>query len=68
MLRIEQEYFLTDFRHRSYRNLPYYLQGMNIGVEQGEIVKAAETVGFIKNETDTRILCYGTQDIVVLRK
>ncbi len=48
--------------------LPYYLQGMNIGVEQGEIVKAAETVGFIKNETDTRILCYGTQDIVVLRK
>lgn len=48
--------------------LPYYFQGMNIGVEKGEIVKAAETVGFKKNETETRLLCYGTQNIVVLRK
>ena len=40
--------------------LPYYLQGMNIGVEQGEIVKAAETVGFIKNETDTVVINIGS--------
>lgn len=48
--------------------LPYYLQGMDMGVVRDEIVDAAKTVGFTQFEKRTELLCSGTQDIDILRK
>lgn len=48
--------------------MPYYLQGMDMGVLQGEVETAAQAAGFDHVETRTELLCSGTQDIIVLRK
>ena len=48
--------------------LPYYMQGMDMGVQKNEISDSAERVGFINCEKRTELLCSGVQDIDVLRK
>ena len=48
--------------------LPYYMQGMNFGIEKGEIKSAAEKVGYSDIAVNSKLLCYGTQDVIVLRK
>lgn len=48
--------------------LPYYFQGMDIGILHNEIQDAAKSVGFTKFECNTKLLCSGTQDICIIRK
>ena len=48
--------------------LPYYFQGMDMGVRKNEIAEAAERAGFTKFEKRTELLCSGTQDIDIIRK
>ncbi len=48
--------------------LPYYFQGMNMGVLRNEVVDAAKKVGFTRFEKRTELLCSGTQDIDIIRK
>lgn len=48
--------------------LPYYFQGMDMGVQKNEITEAAKRVGFSKIEERTELLCSGTQDIAIIRK
>lgn len=48
--------------------LPYYLNGMDMGVKAGEIPAAAKKAGFTRVETHAEILCSGEQEIHVLRK
>lgn len=48
--------------------LPYYFQGMDLGVLHNEVQDAARAVGFAKFEQHTKILCSGTQDICIIRK
>lgn len=48
--------------------LPYYLQGMDMGVKKNEVVNAARNVGFTGFEKRTELLCSGTQDIDIIRK
>jgi len=48
--------------------LPYWFQGLDMGVRSGEIEAAAASAGFKDHETRTEVLCSGTQDIVILRK
>lgn len=48
--------------------LPYYLNGMDMGVKSGEIPEAAKKAGFTSVETRTETLCSGTQEIHVIRK
>lgn len=48
--------------------LPYYLQGMDMGVLKNEVSDAARRVGFVSQEKRTETLCSGTQDIDILRK
>ena len=48
--------------------LPYYFQGMDMGVRKGEVALAAEAAGFTEVETRTELLCSGNQDVIVLRK
>ena len=48
--------------------LPYYFQGMDIGVLKNEVSDAARRVGFTSQEKRTEILCSGEQDIDILRK
>lgn len=48
--------------------LPYYMQGMDMGVQKDEISDAAKRIGFIKCEKRTELLCSGLQDIDILRK
>ena len=48
--------------------LPYYFQGMDLGVLQNEVSDAAKKVGFLRSEQYTKLLCSGTQDICILRK
>lgn len=47
--------------------LPYYLQGMDMGVLKNEISDAAKKAGF-QCEKRTELLCSGLQDIDILRK
>lgn len=48
--------------------LPYYFQGMELGVLHNEVQDAAKAVGFTKFERYTALLCSGTQDICIIRK
>lgn len=48
--------------------LPYYFQGMDMGVLKNEVSDAAVRVGFTKCEKRTECLCSGTQDIDIIRK
>ncbi|MDD3415019.1 MAG: class I SAM-dependent methyltransferase [Lachnospiraceae bacterium] len=48
--------------------LPYYMQGMNMGVQKNEVSDEAKRIGFAKCEKRTEMLCSGTQDIDILRK
>ena len=48
--------------------LPYYLQGMDMGVMRDEVSEAAAKAGFGKLEKRTEALCSGTQDVDILRK
>lgn len=48
--------------------LPYYFQGMDMGVLKNEVSDAAMRVGFTKCEKRTERLCSGTQDIDIIRK
>lgn len=48
--------------------LPYYFQGMDMGVLKDEVVQAAKAAGFTNFEKRTELLCSGTQDIDILRK
>lgn len=48
--------------------LPYYFQGMDMGVLQDEVVDAAKKEGFTQFEKRTELLCSGTQDIDIIRK
>ncbi len=48
--------------------LPYYFQGMDLGVLKNEIEDAAKASGFTKFERHTELLCSGTQDICIIRK
>lgn len=47
--------------------LPYYMQGMDMGVLKNEVSDAAAQVGF-RCEKRTELLCSGWQDIDILRK
>lgn len=47
--------------------LPYYMQGMNMGVLKNEVSDAATRAGF-RCEKRTQLLCSGWQDIDILRK
>ena len=47
---------------------PYYMQGMDMGVQKDEISDAEKHIGFIKCEKRTELLCSGLQDIDILRK
>ncbi len=48
--------------------LSYRFQGMDLAVRAGEIEAAAKAAGFREAETETELLCSGTQDIIILRK
>lgn len=48
--------------------LPYYFQGMDMGVLRDEVVQAAKRAGFSRFEKLTETLCSGTQDIDIIRK
>ena len=48
--------------------LPYYLNGMDMGVKKGEVPEAARKAGFTKVETRVETLCSGVQEIHVIRK
>jgi SAM-dependent methyltransferase len=48
--------------------LPYYFQGMDLGVKKDEVVEAARRAGFKKFEKRSELLCSGTQDIDIIRK
>ena len=48
--------------------LPYYFQGMDMGVLKNEVSDAATRVGFTNCEKRTERLCSGTQDIDIIRK
>jgi len=48
--------------------LPYYLNGMDMGVRSGEVEEAARKAGFTRVETHTEVLCTGEQDVHILRK
>ncbi len=48
--------------------LPYYFQGMELGIMENEIEEAAKSAGFKNIEKHTTLLCSGNQDIIVLRK
>ncbi len=48
--------------------LPYYLQGMDLGVKKDEAAKAAREAGFTRFEKRTQLLCSGIQDIDIIRK
>ena len=48
--------------------LPYYMQGMDMGVQKNEISDAAKRVGFKNCEKRTEMLCSGLQDIDIFRK
>ena len=48
--------------------LPYYFQGMDMGVQKDEVVRAAKNVGFTNFEKHTELLCSGIQDIDIIRK
>lgn len=47
--------------------LPYYMQGMDMGVLKNEVSDAAAQMGF-RCEKRTELLCSGWQDIGILRK
>lgn len=47
--------------------LPYYMQGMDMGVLKNEVSDAAAQMGF-RCEKRTELLCSGWQDIDILRK
>lgn len=47
--------------------LPYYMQGMDMGVLKNEVSDAAAQIGF-RCEKRTELLCSGWQDIGILRK
>ena len=47
--------------------LPYYMQGMDMGVLKNEVSDAAAQVGF-RCEKRTELLCSGWQDTGILRK
>ena len=48
--------------------LPYYMQGMDMGVQKNEVSDAAKRAGFVSCEKRTELLCSGLQDIDILRK
>lgn len=48
--------------------LPYYFQGMDMGVLRNEVADAARAAGFTGFEKRTELLCSGTQDIDIIRK
>jgi len=48
--------------------LPYYMQGMDLGVIKNEVGDAARKAGFTRLEKRTEMLCAGEQDIDILRK
>ena len=48
--------------------LPYYLNGMDMGVRAGEVEEAARKAGFTRIETHTEVLYSGEQDVHILRK
>ena len=47
--------------------LPYYMQGMDMGVLKNEVSDAAAQMGF-RCEKRTELLCSGWQDTGILRK
>lgn len=48
--------------------LPYYMQGMDMGVLENEVSDAAKDAGFVNCEKRTELLCSGLQEIDILRK
>ncbi len=48
--------------------LSFRLQGVDMAVRAGEVEEAAKKAGFTGIEKSTELLCFGTQDIVILRK
>ena len=48
--------------------LPYYMQGMDMGVLKNEVSESAKRIGFTNCEKRTELLCSGIQDIDILRK
>ena len=48
--------------------LPYYFQGMDMGVIRGEVEEAARRAGFSGYERRSELLCSGNQDIEILRR
>ena len=48
--------------------LPYYFQGMDMGVLKDEVVEAAKRVGFTQFEKRSELLCSGMQDIDIIRR